>query len=55
MADKVTLWIEGKLATKIIIRALDDQQKNLFNIISGNFEISKQQTSELKKKINELK
>ena len=29
--------------------------KNLFNIISGNFEISKQQTAEVKKKINELK
>ena len=23
-------------------RALDEEQKNLFNIISGNFEISKQ-------------
>ena len=31
------------------------QQKNLFNIISGNFEISKQQIAELKKEINELK
>ena len=39
---------------KIITRALDEQQKSLFNIISGNFEISKQ-ISELKKEINELR
>ena len=52
MADKATLWTEEKLTTlteKIILRALDEQQKNLFNIISGNFEISKQQIAELKK------
>lgn len=30
-------------------RALDKQQKNLFNIISGNFEILKQQIAEFKK------
>ena len=52
MADKATLWTEEKLTTlieKIILRALDEQQKNLFNVISGNFEISKQQIAELKK------
>ena len=43
------------LIEKIITRALDEQQKNLFNIISGNFEISKQQIAELKKEINELR
>ena len=58
MADKATLWTEEKLTTlieKIVTRALDEQQKNLFNIISGNFEISKQQIAELKKEINELR
>ena len=39
------------LIDKIITRALDEQQKNLFNIISGTFEISKQQIKE----INELR
>ena len=43
------------LTEKIIARALDEQQKNVFNIISGNFEISKQQTDELKKEVNELR
>ena len=58
MADEVTLWTEEKLTTlieKMITRALDEQQKNLFNIISGNFEISKQQIVELKKETNELR
>ena len=58
MADEPTLWTEQKLATlkeKLITRALDEQQKNLFNIISGNFEFSKQQIAELKKEINELR
>ena len=58
MADEATLSTEEKLTTfieKIITRALDEQQKNLCNIISGNFEISKQQIAELKQKINELK
>ena len=44
MADEATLWTEEKLTTLIakkITRALDEQQKNLFNITSGNFEISK--------------
>ena len=40
---------------KIITRALDKQQKNLFNIISGNFEISRQHIVELKKEINKLR
>ena len=40
---------------KIIARALHEQQKIFFNIISGNFEISKQQIAELKKEINELR
>ena len=34
------VWTEKKLTTlteKIITRALDEQQKNLFNIISGNY------------------
>ena len=35
---------------KIITRSLDEQQKNLFNIRSRNFEISKQQIAKLKKK-----
>ena len=58
MAYKASLWTEEKLTTlieKIITRALDKQQKYLFNIISGNFEISKQQIVELKKEINELR
>ena len=58
MVDEATLWTEEKLTTlteKIIMRALDEQQKNLLNIISGNFEISKQQIGELKKEINELR
>ena len=58
MAAEVTFWTEEKLTTlieKTITRALDEQQKNLFNIISGNFEISKQQIAELKKEINELR
>ena len=45
MADKDTLWTEEKLTRlkekKIITRALDEQLKNLFNIISGNFQNSK--------------
>ena len=66
MADEATLWTKGKLTTprkKIITRAFDEQQNNLFNvmsgikwyinvILSGNFEISKQQIAEV---INELK
>ena len=47
---KLTTFIEN-----IITRALDEQQKNLFNIINGNFEISRQQIAELKKEINELR
>ena len=43
------------LIEKIITKALDEQQRNLFNIISGNFEISKQQIAEVKKEINELR
>ena len=50
MAYKATLWTEEKIK-----RALDEQQKNLLHIISGNFEISKQQTAEVKKKIGELR
>ena len=41
------------LIEKVITRALDKQQKNVFNIVSGNFEISKQQIAELEKEINE--
>ena len=58
IVEEATLRTEEKLATlieNIITRALGEQQKNLFNIISGNFEISKQQISELKKEINELR
>ena len=43
------------LVAKITTGALDKQQNNLFNIISGNFGISKQQIAEFKKEINELK
>ena len=58
MVGEATLWTEEKLTTlieKIIMRALDEQQKNLLNIISGIFEILKQQIGELKKEINELR
>ena len=58
MADEATSWTEEKLTTfteKIITRALDEQQQNLFNIVSGDFEVSKQQIAELKKEINELR
>ena len=33
--------IDNTYIEKITTRALDEQQKNLFNIISGNFEIFK--------------
>ena len=42
MAGKAILLTEEKLKTlieKIITRALDEHQRNLSNIISGNFEI----------------
>ena len=57
MSDEATLSTEEKLTLieKIITRTLDEQQKNLFNIVSGNFEILKQQNAELKKEISELK
>ena len=42
------------LNRKIKTRALDEQQKNLYKIVSGNFEISNQQIVELEKEINEL-
>ena len=35
-------------------RAIDEEQKNFFKIISSTSEISKQQIAELKKEINEL-
>ena len=44
-----------KTCRKIVTRALDEQQKDTFSIISGNLEISKQQIAELKKEINELR
>ena len=47
--------IDKTYRKKIITRALDEQLKNLFNIISGNFQNSKQQIDELKKELNELK
>ena len=53
MAEEDTLWTEEKLVTvieKIITKALDEQLKNLFKTISGNFEISKRQIAELKKR-----
>ena len=56
--DKATFRTEEKLTTlieKIITKALDEQQKNLFNIIKGNFEISKQHIAELRKEIHELR
>ena len=43
------------LIEKKITRAPDEQQKNLFNIINGNFEISKQEIDELKKKVIDLR
>ena len=48
--EKLTTLIE-----KIITKALDEQQKNSFNIIKDNFEISKQQIAVLKREINELR
>ena len=53
MEDEATLWTEKKLTTlieKIITRALDEQQKNLFNIVSRNFGILKQQIAGWKRK-----
>ena len=41
------------LIEKIITGALDEQQKNLFNIISSNSEISKQQINELRQSIEQ--
>ena len=56
--DKATIRTEEKLKTlieNIKTKALDEQQKNLFNIIKGNFEISKQQIAELRKEIHKLR
>ena len=56
--DESTLWTEEKLTAlikKIITKAFDEHQRNLLNIIKGDFEISKQQILELKKEINELR
>ena len=39
----------------IIKRALGEKQRNLFNIISINYEISKQQKDEIKKEVIELR
>ena len=56
MADEATLWAQlTTLIEKKIARALDEQQKNLFNVLSGNFEISKQQIDDLKKEVGILK
>ena len=52
------VWTKEKLQAiieKTITRALDEQQKNLFNIASSNFEILKQQIAELKKEIKKLR
>ena len=54
IADEDTFCTEKILTTlieKITTRALDEQQKYLFNIVTGNFEISKQQIAEFKKEI----
>ena len=53
MVDKATLLTEEKftiLTEKIITGTLDEPQKNLSNVISGTFEISKLEISELQKK-----
>ena len=58
MADEAKLWTEENLTTlieKIRRRALDEQQKDFFNSINGNFKISKQQIAEVKKEIKELR
>ena len=58
MAEEAAFQTEEKLTTlieKIITSALDEQQQNLFNIISANFEISNQQIDEPKKEINQLR
>ena len=54
IVDKADWGKIGKIK-KIKTKALDEQQKNLFTITSGNFQISKIQIAELKKKINELR
>ena len=54
---KETLWTEknlAKLVANIITRAAVEQQTNLFSIIIGNFESSKQQIVGLKKEINKI-
>ena len=54
---KETLWTEknlAKLVAIIITRAAVEQQTNLFSIIIGNFESSKQQIVGLKKEINKI-
>ena len=58
MAEEAAFQTEEKLTTlieKIITSALDEQQQNLFNIISANFEIYNQQIDEPKKEINQLR
>ena len=52
IADEATFSTEKILTTlieKLIAKALNEQQKNLLNIATGNSEISKQQIAELKK------
>lgn len=52
ITDEATFSTEKILTTlieKLIAKALNEQQKNLLNIATGNSEISKQQIAELKK------
>ena len=58
IVNETMVWTKEKLQAiieKTITRALDEQQKNLFNIASSNFEILKQQIAELKKEIKKLR
>ena len=58
IVNETMVWKKKKLQAiieKTITRALDEQQKNLFNIASSNFEILKQQIAELKKEIKKLR
>lgn len=52
ITDEATFSTEKILTTlieKLIAKALNEQQKNLLNIATGNSEIAKQQIAELKK------
>lgn len=52
--DEATLWTKEKLTARIekmMTKTLDEQQRNMLNIMKGDFEISKQKNPELKKEV----